>query len=630
MKLSKIIVFCLLIFYGKSGLSQNVCKSLPSNAVAGAFDIVGGITAGCTPFKVKLADKSGGTDIRYDFYYKGQPPATLPKNGDIRVENPYFTTTEENSYTILQYGKKGGKDMYACKTITVRPNSQPKFGYKPCNNSDLTISIPKDSANNFQSYKIDWGDGVIQTIAKTQLPYLETKKVSFPRSIYVDGVNPNETCPVPKSILIPFQNSSLPGFSGYSFPNHANIKELELITGNKAVLSFTGFDDADGNDIYMTEKGVNYPEVPILKAAKVGDVFINIPDSTKSYCFQINRKISCGDEFSNELCTVVIDNSFIDETTAKLSWSPYPTSFSDPNVDINPQFGRSLYSKTQILRSENNSPYAVLAAAPTNFFVDTEIDCFKRVCYQVETETNGQLFYYKYAGKSISKPLCVDRKQNKPPALQIPYVTVDNNSINIEANYQNNPNVLKVILFRDNKGNYSKIDSISSPKSSFLDLVAKPQEGPVCYKVSYKDKCGTESLLSNAFCSMYLKETVNQNIQWSRASPFLASPIKMYEVVSIDPVTKSETVVKSLDKNVFDTRPDYTGKDSEAIFKIKATNEKGEVSYSNTLEVILNAKITVPEAFSPNNDGLNDVLQIFGRFQNVKEFNMKIYDRWGN
>lgn len=40
------------------------------------------------------------------------------------------------------------------------------------------------------------------------------------------------------------------------------------------------------------------------------------------------------------------------------------------------------------------------------------------------------------------------------------------------------------------------------------------------------------------------------------------------------------------------------------------------------------ANIHIPNAFSPNNDGINDVLYVLGD-DNCCEFTMKIFDRWG-
>ena len=49
---------------------------------------------------------------------------------------------------------------------------------------------------------------------------------------------------------------------------------------------------------------------------------------------------------------------------------------------------------------------------------------------------------------------------------------------------------------------------------------------------------------------------------------------------------------------------------------------------SLTVSVIRNYDIWVPSAFSPNGDGNNDFF--FVRGNNIKEFNISLYDRWGN
>jgi gliding motility-associated-like protein len=39
--------------------------------------------------------------------------------------------------------------------------------------------------------------------------------------------------------------------------------------------------------------------------------------------------------------------------------------------------------------------------------------------------------------------------------------------------------------------------------------------------------------------------------------------------------------------------------------------------------------IYVPNAFSPNGDGLNDIFRVFASPDDVAEFNMKVFNRWG-
>lgn len=50
-------------------------------------------------------------------------------------------------------------------------------------------------------------------------------------------------------------------------------------------------------------------------------------------------------------------------------------------------------------------------------------------------------------------------------------------------------------------------------------------------------------------------------------------------------------------------------------------------SESNIAEVIPTMSLYIPDAFTPNGDGINDTFGISG--EAVRNFSMRIYDRWG-
>lgn len=50
-------------------------------------------------------------------------------------------------------------------------------------------------------------------------------------------------------------------------------------------------------------------------------------------------------------------------------------------------------------------------------------------------------------------------------------------------------------------------------------------------------------------------------------------------------------------------------------------------SMSNEVEVIPSMTLYIPSSFTPNGDGMNDLFGVYG--QAIKEFNMKVYNRWG-
>ena len=77
--------------------------------------------------------------------------------------------------------------------------------------------------------------------------------------------------------------------------------------------------------------------------------------------------------------------------------------------------------------------------------------------------------------------------------------------------------------------------------------------------------------------------------------------------------------------------PEYSGFRTNTV-EVIATDLVGCSSTSQiTIFVESNAELYVPNAFSPNGDGINDRLTVFGNSKQIAsldEFN--IYDRWGN
>ena len=69
---------------------------------------------------------------------------------------------------------------------------------------------------------------------------------------------------------------------------------------------------------------------------------------------------------------------------------------------------------------------------------------------------------------------------------------------------------------------------------------------------------------------------------------------------------------------------------SSNIYRVTAY-QKGNnqvMSVSNEVEIVPAAVLYIPNAFTPNGDGLNDTFGAVG--EGITEYNMQIFDRWGN
>ena len=63
-----------------------------------------------------------------------------------------------------------------------------------------------------------------------------------------------------------------------------------------------------------------------------------------------------------------------------------------------------------------------------------------------------------------------------------------------------------------------------------------------------------------------------------------------------------------------------------SIFYLTVTNTLG-CSNKDSIAIIYDGSLYVPNSFTPNGDGFNDVFRAFGK--SIIEFEMSIYDRWG-
>jgi gliding motility-associated-like protein len=620
--------------FSQIGFSQGLCNS-PSGSVAGGFNL--SANSICAGQSVTITDLSGGTSVQYVYDYRGESLANLSLIGATPNKTNAFVLA--GTYKILQYGTKNGQQMYACKTIVVRDDNKPVFSYTPCNNNTIQIIIPAGNPeNDFDSYRIDWGDGSPIEIVNqlTSTDYSKSKSLSLPRTIKVEGVyNSGLNCASPSAINIPVLiPAAFP--SGYNLPNYPNISKLELSSAQSADLTINGSFEGNGYSLYMTERGQPYSATPLKTGVKPGIQTIALPDSTKSYCFYIQKPNLCGIEQSAEICTIVLNEVRPVNKTNEIYWaSDYPTFMNLPGFNTNPAFGRFMNRTSKIVKKEGtNTPTKI----PTNgnFYFDGPIDCAKKYCYRIETTTQGQIYYNAFSGVSLSKEICVDRKTFTPPAITDTRVSILNNKIDI--NYTDNSTwtlqKTKFELFKETNGTFSSINtataSVANPNPKLKDDLSDPNQQSFCYKLGYTDECGSSSLLSPPFCSVFLKENPANSLLWTSQSPFGNGTITKYELIPYDENTGSPLAAIALSLNPTTHTPDLSNFINEAPFSIQTTSSTGKIVNSNIITILIKPTVLLPEAFSPNGDGDNDIFKVFGKLPRISTFQMSIYNRWGN
>lgn len=628
--IKKIII--LLGFINIKAVSQNVCQKLPTNTVSGNFEISGNIDSGCSPFQIDLIDKSGGINIKYEFYYNGEDPSQLKKTGNGDRSNVYFSSKDKKTYTILQYGEKNGKPMYACKNITVLPSNKPKFSYSICS-SQLEIAIPKAPENDFDSYKINWGSGnPEQIIQATQIPFSGSKPVNYPTQINVEGIyssQTNQSCGNSGNITV--QKLDAINFpNGYAPPFDPNIDEIISNSGTSISMKFKGSEDQAGYNLNMRKLDGVYPSNPFRTNVVPGNIDITLPDSGNVYCFYFTRVSGCGSfEESAEACILKLSDPKIEPGNINLQWSSYPQT----NRDYTNEPNKHSFTKNIELEKDYNGrkSYIPIVSNATNY--RDQAECVANLKYRVKLKTEGLLWGYKYQTNVYSDWKSIDASKIKAPAINDFSITV-NNSNSLSLDFRNNTiwntPIEKYYLYEITNNVPTLRDSVLVPGAiEQNDKDASLQT--YCYKINYKDQCGIIAELSPEVCSLHLKLGLNNNLEWTLANPFAEDPVGTLEIESKPEETLnfSNPVITTPGSSIFS--PDYSKFNETAYFRLKATSQSTQLtSFSNILEVPLKNSLLFPKAFSPNGDGINDKFFPVGNTSKITNYSMRIYDRWGS
>jgi hypothetical protein len=604
--------------------SQDLCSSTNSDKIYGGFEF-DGYNSGCGPFTVKLIDESGGSNVKYVYNYQGQDASALATlNPTDELENTYSSMLGENTsnFTILQYGKRPGPDstdFYSCENVAVFKSNEPYFTTSACNNNFLQISIPDSSINDFDYYELDWNDGsAMETITKNEIPFLKSKNYSSNvpfRTILLEGkyLNPVSGCSTVLAKLVEMK-------SGSDYPN---IDLLEVLDDSRIQMTFSG-NSGQVYDVYQRKISESYIFGNETYKLKPGTHILNI-DNDSQYCFALFRNFGCM-ETSGEVCSVLLDSITPVGYDNLIEWVPHP----DNNRAY---FGQGIAdSQTKntiqelLIANDSNINHQPVSGSK---YSDNGIDCKQKNCYQIVATVTGTARgsdLIPFSGISKSRTFCDDRSQITPPSINELMVSVENEIPVISFIDDSNWPLQKDIYFLSSAGEI--LDSIDVTEM-FRPSMATNEKSQ-CFQVSYRDDCGSNSELSPIVCSIFLSTNGSDEISWEEVSPYAPSDISSHSVLLFDENTNLSSVIyseASFENNSL--KPDLESFVNNAKFQIKTINPKGLESFSNIVNIPIKTKLFLPSAVNRDNNS-DGSFKIFGSLSAIREFNISIYNRWGN
>ncbi|MBC6698943.1 T9SS type B sorting domain-containing protein [Hymenobacter puniceus] len=274
--------------------------------------------------------------------------------------------------------------------------------------------------------------------------------------------------------------------------------------------------------------------------------------------------------------------------------------------------------------TRNGTPLpAPLPAART--YSDTAVACGIRYTYRLTARYPGGV-------TSVSEAATVQATATQVPATPRLFASFDErNRVVLTASVARFPSTGQLTYLRDNT-----VLGTSAARTRRDSLATYSPDSAPCYQVRFEDDCANRSAASAPFCPAVLAAELAGTrgsavrLRWSglRGAPAAASSDSLrYRLLVLNP---DNSVRNSY---AVGARGSYL--DQLPPTNLQAVRYRLEVtgaglptaSYSNIASAVRPLEAYVPTAFTPNGDGLNDVLEVKGRF--LSSYTFTVVDRNG-
>ena len=556
------------------------------------------IARGCAPLTVTVTDLLGGPTAGY-LYDADTCVVSSPKY------NPTFcpptSTAASTTYTYTQPGTYSLVQVVASQiprgdtiVIEVLPPQTPRFKVNLCNNYGVSVSI---TDTYYDQFLIDYGDGT----PPTQSTSHNYPPGNFNYAVTVSGYFNNGPVNCGDSTVITSPVNVIPDatLTQVAVTNQGGID-------GKANLEFTLNPDVSYVLQGSGDGAATFHNIAAVTGGSYTQTGLNTVDSI--YCYRIAAVDECtGNEtYSNTVCTTFIQ-VLAQEGQNLVNW----------NTETLPQFMHYEVIKNGVQAGPPITNSAVMQ------ITDASVECNVGYCYQT-------IVVYNNGSRSLSIESCVTGINNLPPAaVSSLTATVSGSSIFID--WQNGASIAFYQVYRsENNGPFELAGQATT--LPYEDRNLRPHLNRYCYYIVYQNTCGNQSSAGAQACAVRLKGSNLKNqyyeLQWTGYSGW-ANGISDYLLEIMDEKGNPLGAPISLGTNATSYMDPITQNRQISKYRIIALSKDSIplISYSNIILADIPLQVFVPNSFTPNNDGLNDIFTAKGLF--IDQFSMEIYNRWG-
>lgn len=587
----------------------NICQNLPAGyQKGGAFDIsitnnnltsLGNylcLTEKADDARISVIDKSGLSNVRYMFGIDNSTN-TLPSSTPL-ITYRDISGDNAGAFWIVQWGEDNGQKKLNCQKVQVDVSSRPQVTVSSCKDEEITLNIRTDEAITY--YSIQWNDkqgnqkvdyksgGVSLTHQYTDIPTSSIKIVA----VY-ENASINKTC---NSVEIPITPPSI-----------FQIKTLETQDFGNQISAILNFKNPEHENLtlqYSEDKGITYKTA---FTTNLGIAFVsNLPK--KDVCFRLQYKQNASCNYNSEpVCSIypkAVNNSY---GQIDVSWNSIG---KQTNYTVKRTGGTTLSETTD-----------------KTTYTDEKLDCNGNYNYQIIG-----VYQNKLATEVEVISSFVRSNANFTPMLQAKQGLVATLGSNMkpQLNILDATGSLKYYVYRSKGSNFQNFTKIAEiTDSQYIDNVDASKD-KYCYMIRHEDACQYVSPASQPFCTIFL-EANQQDLNWNTPTeaPNYQIVYDVNRINSTDITTISNQTITNYSVTNPTTLIERYQIEANLILKINGEEYKIK-SLSNVAEINFDTKIFLPQAFSPNGDGINDEYQVFGNLDKLQSFRMQIYNKWGN
>ncbi len=283
----------------------------------------------------------------------------------------------------------------------------------------------------------------------------------------------------------------------------------------------------------------------------------------------------------------------------------------------------------------NQSEISIPASSlPMEYSIPDIIENIDYTIY-IETSWEGQ------DSTSNSNPVNLYTKMPESPDY-INSISASADGKNTKLKFEVAPNTelntYKVLKSDSYNGYYDTLETITTNNFGIntTDFNSEPDSKISYYKLISVNNCGNETTqtdietINNIVLQVDNDEFTN-TLNWNllKEQDLVSANYEIYRIVSnMDSELRGSFDNFNNFQDNIESFKDY----SRFCYFVRATEEgasANDYSQSNTACIYLEPEIYIPEAFTPNDDGINDIFN--AKFTFIPNyFEMKIYNRWGN